>query len=80
MAVKDVDAFFTKALKDEALKGKIKALAQKRQEQEKALASDLVKLGLKAGFKFTAEDYVEARKLKAGELAKFEPDELEWWF
>ena len=80
MAVKDVEAFFTKAMKDEPLKGKIKILAQKRKEQEEAAAAELTKIAAKAGFKFTAEDYVEARKQKAGKLSEHTPDTLEWWF
>ena len=66
MSVANVKGFFEKVEKDEVLQRKLKALAE---AQDKAMLAELVKIAEDAGFKFTAADYVEARRQKAGELS-----------
>ena len=85
MSVHNVVAFFDKVEKDEALQRKLKALAEKRKAQDRAMVAELVKIAEDAGFKFTAADYAEARrqepsKLSASELARRRSERRCWPF
>ena len=55
MSVDNVKAFFEKAKTDEALKAKLKALADKCEAQQEAAVSELIRLATEAGHAFTAK-------------------------
>jgi len=70
MSVENVKAFFLKAAEDEALRAKLKALA----EREEALYEDLVRIAAEAGFEFTAQDVRKAHATADRELTDDELD------
>jgi hypothetical protein len=67
MSTIKVDGFFEKVAESKGLQAKLKALQKKlAKDTEAKSASALVKIASAAGFKFTAKDFLKARKAKAG--------------
>jgi predicted ribosomally synthesized peptide with nif11-like leader len=77
MAIKDISAFFAKVGQTKSLQTKLKtAQKQLSVEADKKSAAAVVKIAEAAGFKFTAQDLMKARKKGAGRPAAAEATEV----
>lgn len=69
MSVDNLKAFYGKVEGDNALRQKMKTVAEKGKVNHDAAVADLVKMGSDAGYQFTSGHVADARKAASGDLS-----------
>ena len=74
MSVENVNAFFEKAMSDEAARAALKSLGEKSKGNQDEAVADLIALGKEHGFEFEHGHLADAVQARPGELSE---DELQ---